>query len=60
LGREARNYVKMLAKLSGGPMGFTIMRIYQTLAVEVQTARANQEEFRGECSTSATLEALGH
>jgi hypothetical protein len=45
LGREARNYVKMLAKLSGGPMGFTIMRIYQTLAVEVQTARANQVYF---------------
>jgi hypothetical protein len=41
----ARNYVKMLAKLSGGPMGFTFMRIYQTLAVEVQTARANQVYF---------------
>jgi hypothetical protein len=44
LGREA-NDVKMLAKLSGGPMGFTIMRIYQTAAVEVQTARANQVYF---------------
>jgi hypothetical protein len=37
LGREARNYVKMLAKLSGGPMDFTVLCIYQTLAVEVQT-----------------------
>jgi hypothetical protein len=29
----------------GGAMGFTIMRIYQTLTVEVQTARANQVYF---------------
>jgi hypothetical protein len=44
-------------------MGFTIMRIYQTLAVEVQTARANQVYFTknfGECSTPATLETFGH
>jgi hypothetical protein len=52
LGRE--EIMKMLAKLSGGPMGFTIMRIYQTLVVEVQTARANQVYFTkncGECPT---------
>jgi hypothetical protein len=46
LGREARNYVKMLAKLSGGPMGFTIMRIYQTVAVESKRPGHPSEEFR--------------
>lgn len=42
LGKEARDYVKLLAKLSGGSMGSEIQRIYQTLAVEFQNARANQ------------------
>ena len=39
---EARKYVKLLAKVSGGPMGWEIQRIYQELAVEIQNARANQ------------------
>jgi hypothetical protein len=47
LGRDARNYVKTLR----GPMGFTIMRISQTL--EVQT----NEEFFAEC---LTLTSSGH
>ena len=42
LGKEARQYVKLLARLAGGPMGMEIQRIYQQIAVELQTARANQ------------------
>jgi hypothetical protein len=42
LGKEARDYVKLLAKLAGGTLSATILRIYQTLAVEFQCARANQ------------------
>ena len=42
LGKEARDYVKLLAKLAGGTLSTTILRIYQTLAVEFQCARANQ------------------
>ena len=42
LGKEARQYVKLLARLSGGSMGVEIQRIYQQIAVELQTARANQ------------------
>mgnify|MGYP006165262259 FL=1 len=42
LGKEARQYVKLLARLAGGPMGVEIQRIYQRIAVELQTARANQ------------------
>ena len=42
LGKEARNYVKLLAKLSGGSLGWEIQHIYQMLAVEIQSARANQ------------------
>ena len=42
LGKEARQYVKLLARLAGGPMGVEIERIYQQIAVELQTARANQ------------------
>jgi hypothetical protein len=42
LGKEARDFVKLLAKLDGGPMGSVIQRIYQTLAVEIQNAGANQ------------------
>jgi hypothetical protein len=38
----ARDFVKLLAKLDGGPMGSVIQCIYQTLAVEIQNARANQ------------------
>jgi hypothetical protein len=34
--------VKLLAKMSGGDLSSTILRIYQTLAVEFQTARAEQ------------------
>jgi hypothetical protein len=34
LGKEARDYVKLLAKLAGGTLSATILRIYQTLAVE--------------------------
>jgi hypothetical protein len=37
-----RDYVKLLAKLAGGTLRATILRIYQTLAVEFQCARANQ------------------
>jgi hypothetical protein len=33
---------KLLAKMSGGDLSSTILRIYQTLAVEFQTARAEQ------------------
>jgi hypothetical protein len=33
LGKEARDYVKLLAKLAGGTLSATILRIYQTLAV---------------------------
>jgi hypothetical protein len=40
---EAREFVKLLAKMSGGDMSSTILRIYQTLAVELQNAK---------CSTS--------
>jgi hypothetical protein len=39
LGKEARDYVKLLAKLAGGTLSATILRIYQTLAVEFQCAR---------------------
>jgi hypothetical protein len=42
LGNEARKYVQLLARLSGGSMGAEIQRIYQQIAVEFQTARANQ------------------
>jgi hypothetical protein len=43
LGNEARKYVQLLARLSGGSMmGVEIQRIYQQIAVEFQTARANQ------------------
>jgi len=42
LGKEARKYVQLLARLSGGSMGMEIQRIYQQIAVELQTARANQ------------------
>ena len=42
LGKEAREFVKLLAKMSGGDLSSTILRIYQTLAVEFQTARAEQ------------------
>lgn len=42
LGQEARKYVRLLAKLSGGPIGWEIQNIYQMLAVEIQNARANQ------------------
>ena len=43
LSYEARKYVKLLAKISqGGPIGLEIQRIYQELAVEIQTSRANQ------------------
>jgi hypothetical protein len=35
-------FVKLLAKMSGGDLSSTILRIYQTLAVEFQTARAEQ------------------
>jgi hypothetical protein len=42
LGKEAKKYVQLLARLSGGSMGVEIQRIYQQIAVEFQTARANQ------------------
>jgi hypothetical protein len=42
LGKEAREFVKLFAKMSGGDLSSTILRIYQTLAVEFQTARAEQ------------------
>jgi hypothetical protein len=42
LGKEAREFVKLIAKMSGGDLSWTILRIYQTLAVEFQTARAEQ------------------
>ncbi len=42
LSYEARQYVKLFANLSGGPIGVEIQRIYQELAVEVQNSRANQ------------------
>jgi hypothetical protein len=42
LGKEVRKYVQLLARLSGGSMGVEIQRIYQQIAVEFQTARANQ------------------
>jgi hypothetical protein len=42
LGKEAREFVKLLAKMSGGDLSSTILRIYQTLAVKFQTARAEQ------------------
>ena len=42
LSYEARKYVKLLAKISQGPIGLEIQRIYQELAVEIQTSRANQ------------------
>jgi hypothetical protein len=42
LGKEARKYVQLLARLSGGSMLAEIQRIYQQIAVEFQTARANQ------------------
>jgi hypothetical protein len=38
LGREAAKLCEDACKTLRGPMGFTIMRIYQTLAVEFQTA----------------------
>ena len=41
LGKEAREFVKLLAKMSGD-LSSIILRIYQTLAVEFQTARAEQ------------------
>jgi hypothetical protein len=41
LGNAAREFVKLLAKMSGD-LSSTILRIYQTLAVEFQTARAEQ------------------
>jgi hypothetical protein len=44
LGKEAREFVKLLAKMSGGDLSSTI-RIYQTLAAEFQTARAEQIYF---------------
>jgi hypothetical protein len=39
LGREACEFVKLFAKMSGGKMSSTIsiLRIYQTLAMEFQT-----------------------
>ena len=42
LSYEARKYVKLLAKISQGPIGLEIQRIYQELAVEIQISRANQ------------------
>ena len=41
--KHVSRYVKLLAKISqGGPIGLEIQRIYQELAVEIQTSRANQ------------------
>jgi hypothetical protein len=40
LGKEAREFVKLLAKMSGGDLSSTILRIYQTLAVEFTNRRS--------------------
>jgi hypothetical protein len=42
---EAPEFVKFFAKMSGGNMSSTIPRIYETLPVEFQTARAEQIYF---------------
>jgi hypothetical protein len=41
-------------------MGFTIMRIYQTLAVEVQTVRTNQVYFTKNFAVNARPHHVGH
>jgi hypothetical protein len=42
LDNEARKYVQLLARVSGGSMGVEIQQIDQQIVLESQTARANQ------------------